>query len=273
VQSFDAVKTRPLAFVAVVDSLRTSGLLFLLLAVGLGALVLAVFDWQLREVLYGTALGVLVWGAFAGFEVRKEVPSSESLPLAPAGAKLERSFSLRRVVLVLPLFVALAWFADRVDLGAVFVPGQLAGSAVAKLVGAFLVRRWERAHRTRVLLRWSDSGEPELYATTPRPTFVAQAVAFDRDADPDPEYLVLFEDRNGIGRRFEVQRTLDTYCVVTELGQTDDGGVLEWWIEGTTLVIALDESAAEALGAPEFWIVLPKPERAAVEAALRALLT
>jgi hypothetical protein len=61
------------------------------------------------------------------------------------------------------LFVGLAWVADRFDLGAVFVPGQMAGYAVAYLVGFVLVRRWQRAHATQVLIGWG-SGGPELYA-------------------------------------------------------------------------------------------------------------
>lgn len=104
-------------------------------------------------------------------------------------------------------------------------------------------------------------------------SFVAKLIAFDREAELDAEYLVLFADRTGSGRRFEVQRTLDTYCLVTERGQTEQGGVLDWRIEGATLVIALDESAAEALGEQEVRIVLPESERDAVEAALRTLLT
>jgi hypothetical protein len=188
VRWFDAVKARPmtkalagrfrqqprratgspLVLTGAVDALRAAGLLALLLAVGLGALMVVVFNWEGLDVLYGTALGVLMWGGGSWFvEVRQEVPSTETLPLSPAGAKIDRPLSLPRVVLMLPVFVGLAWFADRFDLGAVFVPGQLAGLAVAKLVGAVLVRRWERAHGTQVFLRRGDSGEPELYASRP----------------------------------------------------------------------------------------------------------
>jgi hypothetical protein len=155
---------RPFTLIAAEDSLRTHGLLELLLAVGLCAFVLVMFDWRAWDVVYGTATGIVLWGLFYGLlDVSDKIPSSESLPLAPADVTIDRAWNPRRL-LVFPLFFALAWLADRVDLGATFVPGQLAGAAVADLVGLVLVRRWQRDHETQVLLRWGESGEPELYS-------------------------------------------------------------------------------------------------------------
>jgi hypothetical protein len=157
-------KERPFVLISVEDSLRTRGLADLLVAVGLGALMLVAFDWRGWDIFYGTAIGIVVWGAFYGLmDISDRIPSTESLTLAPADATTERVWG-PRLLLLLPLSVAVAWYADRFDLGAVFVPGQWAGSAVARLAGLVLVRRWQQEHETEVLLHWGESGEPELYA-------------------------------------------------------------------------------------------------------------
>ncbi|HEY6886120.1 MAG TPA: hypothetical protein VI300_00035 [Solirubrobacter sp.] len=152
-------------WIAARASLVVEGALTLALALASAALVLVVFDWRPLDVLEGTTLGVVLWGGVAFFTVvRSEVPRAASLPAAPADAEVEPAFRFHPAVLaVVPLILGLAWLADRWELGAVFVPGQLAGSAVAKLLGAWLVSRWQHAHGHRVLSRQPGTGEPELY--------------------------------------------------------------------------------------------------------------
>ena len=130
------------------------------------AVVIVAFDWSWAEVLGGGALGVLVWGALSFLtEIRQELPRTDALVAAPSGAKVERRIWPPAILLLLfPICVALAWLADRWDLGGVFVPGQFAGTAVANLVGAVLVARWERTHGAQVLQRRDESGDVELYA-------------------------------------------------------------------------------------------------------------
>ena len=68
------------------------------------------------------------------------------------------------VLLLVPFVVGFAWLADWWDLGGLFVPGQMAGTAAMQLAGAELVRRWERAHGQQVVLGRDGSGDPELHA-------------------------------------------------------------------------------------------------------------
>jgi hypothetical protein len=166
---FGLADARPYAsvrWVAAQASLVVTGLAALTAAVGSAVVVVVVFHWTMLHVLAGTTVGVAVWGGIGFFtEVRHEIPRAASLPAAPADAQVEPAFRFHAsVLLVLPLIFGLAWLADRWDLGAMFVPGQLAGMAAVNLLGAALVGRWQRAHRSRVLSRQSGTGEPELYA-------------------------------------------------------------------------------------------------------------
>ena len=63
----------------------------------------------------------------------------------------------------MPVVCALAWLADRWNLGSLFFPGLFAGISAANLVGAVLVGRWERAHGRQVLVG-HGSGDPASHA-------------------------------------------------------------------------------------------------------------
>jgi hypothetical protein len=164
-RGFDAMDPS-MRLVPAASKLRLAGLTTLGLAVICGGLVLVVFDWQPLDVLSGTALGVFLWGALSFLtEVQGEIPQAEALPPAPPDAAVEHASVLRRrLLLAAPFCVALAWLADRWDLGAVFVPGQFAGAAAANLLGAVFVTRWQDTHGGRVLTRRDAPGETELYS-------------------------------------------------------------------------------------------------------------
>lgn len=143
-------------------------------AAGVGAAaMLALFSGQATAVAGGTLLGGVIWGAMAYFtDVRPRLPRG-ALQTVPPDAIWERSMTrelLRRtprLLLAVPLCVAFAWFADRADLGSVFVPGQYAGYAAASFFGAWRVRRWERHNHLRVAFR-RDEGNEQLFAIPPR---------------------------------------------------------------------------------------------------------
>jgi hypothetical protein len=136
----------------------------------IGVVVVVAFDWDVRGVALGTAIGIVVWGAVKFFpEVLRQVPRG-SLPKPPEGASIadtRRGLVARagRSVIAIAICVALAWLAERWDIGAFFAPGQFAGYMCAYALGALLIARWERARGQRVLLDFDD-GEDEytLYA-------------------------------------------------------------------------------------------------------------
>ena len=66
------------------------------------------------------------------------------------------------------VILGLAWLADRWNLGAFFVPGQILGCATAQLLGAALVARWERTHSSRVMVSARPRESDDLYAVSPR---------------------------------------------------------------------------------------------------------
>jgi Immunity protein 10 len=114
-------------------------------------------------------------------------------------------------------------------------------------------------------------------------SFDASVVAFERDAALNAQYLVLAEYPGGSGSRLEIQRALavddqdeargqDTYCLVADGQITRYGGVRDWRIAGSLLVLELDEETSETFGADAFRIGVPEAERALVEGALLALL-
>jgi hypothetical protein len=154
----------PLGMIAVRAELLTSAGWIAALAVALTALMVLGFDWSLPQMVPGALAGAAVWGAVQFFAtVRHHVPTAPRLPAPPAGAVLERDPGRPlRLGLWLPVFVGLAWLVDRWELGAVFVPGQFAGYALADLAGAVLVGRWQRRHGGTVLARWNGD-EPDLY--------------------------------------------------------------------------------------------------------------
>lgn len=135
-------------------------------AIGLGALMVLVFDWSLSRTVRGGLIGCAVWGVLDFVTVvRHQLPGSTRLLEAPAGATIEDDGRRPlRLLLWLPVFAGLAWVADHWILGAFFVPGQLLGYALSGLVGALLVGRWQRRHGGTVLVRWNDD-EAELYVS------------------------------------------------------------------------------------------------------------
>lgn len=137
------------------------------------AVVLGVFAWDPSAVAAGTAAGGVIWGALEYFTaIRPRLPTG-ALQTAPADAAWERSTAgglmrlAPRLLLAVPLCFGLVWFADRTDVGSVFVPGQFAGYAAASLLGAWQVRRWEHEHRSRVAFRLEDGEEQLLAVPTP----------------------------------------------------------------------------------------------------------
>jgi hypothetical protein len=141
----------------------------LTLAVWAGALVVVVFDWPVPETLGGTAAGTMLWGCFYFFvDTRHQVPDADAFGDPPANAAIERRGVLDAWMLVaIPGCAGLAWLADRWEIGAAFVPGQLGGIAAASLAGAVLSRRWEREHDGLVLLSRGESDDTEFFAATP----------------------------------------------------------------------------------------------------------
>ena len=147
--------------------LRVTGVATFAVCVWAGVLVVVAFDESWWEALRGAATGALLFGAMYFFlDVREVVPSTESLRESPPGAEIERHF-LRPLWLLamFPGTYALAWVGDRWDLELELIPALFAGMAAARLVGAVLVRRWEREHGGRVLIRRDDDGT-ELYAAS-----------------------------------------------------------------------------------------------------------
>ena len=134
------------------------------LAVALGCLMVLVFDWSWSYTVLWGLTGAALWGALDFFiNVRHQVPEGTRLVAAPSDVMIDRDGRRPlRMVLWLPVFLGLAWLVDRWDLGALFIPGQFAGYALASLAGGVLVGRWQNRHGGTVLLRW-NSDEPELY--------------------------------------------------------------------------------------------------------------
>ena len=163
VTSFDAVERHGL--VAAAPNLRRHGFMMLVVSVLGGALVVALFGWPVIDVLVGAVFGGAIFGATTYFgEVRHEVPRAAALPRAPEDTPVVSGARPNAWLwVVVPVVCALAWLADRWDLGSLFFPGLFVGISAANLVGAVLVGRWERAHGRQVLVG-HGSGDPELYA-------------------------------------------------------------------------------------------------------------
>jgi hypothetical protein len=120
---------------------------------------------SLEAFYFGLFMGI-VFGAITYFtEVAELVPDAPELPPAPEDEPVRREGRLR-LLLMLPLGAGLAWLALRWDAAGAAIPAALLAPGVAALVGAQLVRRWEREHGARVLARRGD-GEPSLYAGAP----------------------------------------------------------------------------------------------------------
>lgn len=116
--------------------------------------------------------------------------------------------------------------------------------------------------------------------------FKAVAISASELPDLNCFSIVLAEERDGSGRRLEIQRALefdaqdrdlgqDTYCVCTDEGAVHYGGISSWSLVDRELKIVLDPSAAETLGVEDgFWIELDADLEAQLQlkgALLRAL--
>ena len=158
-------RIEPVPLVPAQSSLMGAAAIFSIASVFLGATVVLGFDWALADVIGGAVIGIVLWGVLTYLtDVHNEVPEADDLPLAPIDAEIRRTRRLRpRVLGLIPLCIAMAWLANRWDLGGAFVPGQFAGYASANLLGAVLVGRWQREHGGEVLVRYDGVDEPELY--------------------------------------------------------------------------------------------------------------
>jgi hypothetical protein len=144
-----------------------------------GALIVLVFDEPPSELLAPALLGVLIWGAMGyALEARRSVPHGELLPV-PAYAAIApaRPVHDRSTLVVVPLVVALAWFASEWELGGFFLPGMWLGYAISWAVAAAQVARWEGANARTVLAgeagRQLYAGEPVSGASGARVTLEA----------------------------------------------------------------------------------------------------
>jgi hypothetical protein len=90
-------------------------------------------------------------------------------------------------------------------------------------------------------------------------SFRAAAIGAVELADEETFAVVLAEQADGSGRRLELQISLiestpdeaalgmDTYCLCTDDGRTDYGGVQSWDLVADRLTIRLEPAAAEKL--------------------------
>jgi hypothetical protein len=126
-----------------------------LIGLGLAAVEVAVFDWRPRDMIAGAVAGAAVLGALDYLRDTAHLVPHGTLQEAPLGMTVESrqvKFSSALWLLVLaPICVLIAWIADNSNVGALIVPGQQFGYAIAALVALIQVRRWERAHGRRVL--------------------------------------------------------------------------------------------------------------------------
>lgn len=132
--------------------------------------MIGIFARDPTEVMIGTAVGAALFGPIVYFVwVRPRIPRGP-LQTVPPDAHWERTRRPMRLVcglvLAVPFCIGVAWLAERLDVGSAIVSGQFAGYAVAPLVGAWQVARWERRHGVRVACRF-DRGDERLFALPP----------------------------------------------------------------------------------------------------------
>jgi hypothetical protein len=96
--------------------------------------------------------------------------------------------------------------------------------------------------------------------------FTARAIAAADLPDLDVFSVVIAENRDGSGRRLEIQRSgsfsaqdrklgQDTYCISMDTGASCYGGISYWRLAEGRLEIRLDDNAANALGVPGGFLV------------------
>lgn len=146
-------------------SRRGAALAALAMGVLLGATEILVFDWRPGEMALGALVGTCAWGALYYFTDSGKLVPRGTLQDAPHDMQVEpRHFDLSSPFLLIgvaTLCIPLAWLFDRLDAGAVFVPGQPFGVAAASLAAYVQIQRWESENGRRVVY------DPE--AADPRP--------------------------------------------------------------------------------------------------------
>lgn len=141
-----------------------------LLGAAATAVAIVLFGWEPREMILGAVVGTVIWAAtMYGMEVRRLVPSGPLRPLPDdvdpnAEGEPSRWRGLPMLAFVIAAALLLAWLADSLDVGAALLPGQLAGYALAELIGVFLIRRWERSQSQRWYVDFDQGDDPVLYA-------------------------------------------------------------------------------------------------------------
>jgi hypothetical protein len=131
----------------------------------LAAAEILLFDWRPGEMALGALVGTCAWGALYYFTDSGKLVPRGTLQDAPHDLQLgPRQFDVSSgflLIAVATLCIPLAWLFDRLDAGAVFVPGNLFGVAAASLAAYVQIQRWESESGRRVVY------DPE--ATEPRP--------------------------------------------------------------------------------------------------------
>ena len=148
----------------------SSAVVLIVFGTVLAAAEILLFDWNPGKTVAGAALGTGVWGLATYLTSTADLVPRGELQEAPPGVEIEPGgvdLSSRFGLLALVAFcIPLAWVADRVHAGAVFLPGQAYGWAAASLIGLIRISRWERAHGRRVVYD-PDADRPRPYAGPP----------------------------------------------------------------------------------------------------------
>jgi len=152
-------------------SRRNAALAAFVTGVLLAAVEILLFDWRPGEMVLGALVGTCGWGALYYFTDSGKLVPRGTLQDAPQDMRVERpqvDLSSRFLLIgVATLCIPLAWLFDRLDAGAVFVPGQLFGVAAASLGAYVQIQRWESVNGRRVVYD-PEAAEPRPLAGTTR---------------------------------------------------------------------------------------------------------
>jgi hypothetical protein len=151
-------------------SRRNAALGALATGVLLAAAEILLFDWRPGEMALGALVGTCAWGALYYFTESGKLVPRGTLQDAPPDMQVERrefdQSSRFLVIGVATLCIPLAWLFDRLDAGAVFVPGNLFGVAAASLAAYVQIQRWESVNGRRVVYD-PEAAEPRPLAGPP----------------------------------------------------------------------------------------------------------
>jgi hypothetical protein len=164
-----AAEDRPTRLGFLRDDFIKETLTAALMAVGLTAIVVTVFDWDLKDTLLAAIGGAVIAGAVTyPSRMVKRLPSGD-VPAPPGGAFIERGSLADEVrgqmlwaLPMLPFLFALAWFADKLDSGGLVLPGFVVGDMLASLAAVAVAGRWEARHGKRLFI--SEDDKETLYA-------------------------------------------------------------------------------------------------------------